>query len=73
MPRRGYRKHEPDTPGKHIGWWRASPHQPWQQLAEGASWRACWLEVSRQVRAGDTMILPDGRTPYDQGQLRSMK
>jgi hypothetical protein len=73
MPRRGFSTHEPDQAGPHCGWWRAGPRQPWRQLAEGANWRACWLALRRQGRAGDTMILPEGRTPYDQDQLKEMK
>ncbi len=53
------------SPGRHIGYRRQDSRHPWVRVAEGASWRECWLELVGQVSdpEADLNVLEDGRDP----------
>ena len=54
----------PDATPSYVGWHRRRPGHPWQRVAEGPTWAACWQDVwAQQLPSGDTVVLATGRHP----------
>ncbi len=52
--------------GPHVGWLRAGPGRPWEELVRGPDFQSCMralLAHRGRKRSADLLVLPEGRHP----------